>query len=413
MIVWGGVDESDTHTRITGIYDPSAAPGSRWVAVPPSAATPSNRKYHTAVWASATTEMIVWGGASGTTALNTGGRYNPSTNTWASTTLSLAPSARLGHSSIWTGTEMIVWGGRAGASPPNQPFNNGRRYNPTTNTWSAISALNAPSQRTGHSAVWASNEGLMIVWGGSGWAPPQPVSTGARYNPVTDTWFSMNNLNAPVARADCTTIWTGSEMIVWGGSKNPSPNPLGDGGIYNPASDSLSLDPWRQIESLPDVPPRRGNAAVWMDEVMAVWGGLTGPPTTATSTGCALRPECGHWGLITESGAPIARESCSSVWTGQYMIIWGGRNGAGNVLDNGKRWQPPASIAPTSYEMQINSAQIAAASLTYQLSSYTPAIVTVTGTALDRNGKEVGGRSVNHCLDVERHRYNKGCWSKP
>ena len=58
--------------------------------------------------------MIVWGGfntSSPPYRLNTGGRYNPSTDSWISTSLVNAPSPRDYHSAVWTGTEMIVWGG--------------------------------------------------------------------------------------------------------------------------------------------------------------------------------------------------------------------------------------------------------------------------------------------------------------
>src|SRR5438034_10725951 len=43
--------------------------------------------------------------------LNTGGRYNPSTDSWRSTSPTNAPAARYGHTAVWTGSEMIVWGG--------------------------------------------------------------------------------------------------------------------------------------------------------------------------------------------------------------------------------------------------------------------------------------------------------------
>ena len=53
--------------------------------------------------------MIIWGGGG----LNTGGRYDPSTNQWAAggTSIVNAPMARDSHTAVWTGTEMIVWGG--------------------------------------------------------------------------------------------------------------------------------------------------------------------------------------------------------------------------------------------------------------------------------------------------------------
>jgi len=56
--------------------------------------------------------MIVWGGNDQFFHfLNTGGRYNPSTDSWRSTSPTNAPSARFGHTAVWTDSEMIVWGG--------------------------------------------------------------------------------------------------------------------------------------------------------------------------------------------------------------------------------------------------------------------------------------------------------------
>jgi hypothetical protein len=36
---------------------------------------------------------------------------DPTTNTWTATTTGNAPTARVGHTAVWTGSEMIVWGG--------------------------------------------------------------------------------------------------------------------------------------------------------------------------------------------------------------------------------------------------------------------------------------------------------------
>ena len=50
--------------------------------------------------------MIIWGGSpdGGNTYLNTGGRYDPSTDSWTATSTASAPSARGGHTAVWTGT---------------------------------------------------------------------------------------------------------------------------------------------------------------------------------------------------------------------------------------------------------------------------------------------------------------------
>ena len=56
--------------------------------------------------------------------LNTGGRYNPSTDSWIATSTTNAPSAEGFHTAVWTGTEMIIWGG----SYSSNYFNTGGRY---------------------------------------------------------------------------------------------------------------------------------------------------------------------------------------------------------------------------------------------------------------------------------------------
>ena len=81
----------------------------------PTSGPPDGRAGHTAVWTG--TEMIVWGGVrslSSITPFNTGGRYNPSTDNWTTTSTTNAPAGRYGHTAVWTGSEMIVWGGIAG-----------------------------------------------------------------------------------------------------------------------------------------------------------------------------------------------------------------------------------------------------------------------------------------------------------
>ena len=67
----------------------------------------------------------------------------------------------------------------------------------------------------------------MIVWGGG------DTTEGGRYNPSTDTWMFTSTTNAPTGRRDNTAVWTGSEMIVWGGQGVPE-GYLNTGGKYNP-----------------------------------------------------------------------------------------------------------------------------------------------------------------------------------
>src|SRR6266480_2466670 len=98
----------------------------------------------------------------------------------------------------------------------------------TVETWTPTELTNVPDPRSFPTAVWTGSE--MIVWGGY----PE-LNTGGRYNPSTDTWTTTSLSNAPDRRDGHTAIWTGSEMIVWGGYNDDF---LSSGGRYKPDTDT-------------------------------------------------------------------------------------------------------------------------------------------------------------------------------
>ena len=59
---------------------------------------------------------------------------------------------------------------------------------------------------------------------------------------MSDAWLQRTNGTPPAARYLQTAVWTGSEMIVWGGD-NAAVIFCNDGGRYNPASDSWTAVP--------------------------------------------------------------------------------------------------------------------------------------------------------------------------
>src|SRR5206468_4697199 len=54
-----------------------------------------------------------------------------------------------------------------------------------------------------------------------------------------DSWTPTSTTNAPTGRYDHTAVWTGTEMIVWGGN-HTSVIGMNTGGRYNPSTDSLT-----------------------------------------------------------------------------------------------------------------------------------------------------------------------------
>lgn len=119
-------------------------------------------------------------------AVDTGGRYSPSTDSWTATSTTNAPEARFHHTAVLAGSEMIVWGGASFL----EYFNTGGRYNPNTDSWTATSATNPPSPRASHTAVWTASE--MIVWGGND--SSGVFNNGGRYNPTTNSWTAPSIL---------------------------------------------------------------------------------------------------------------------------------------------------------------------------------------------------------------------------
>jgi N-acetylneuraminic acid mutarotase len=329
MIVWGGVTGGfDTATGWR--YNPST---DTWAATSMTNA-PEAREFHSAVWTGE--EMIVWGGRQfgfgGDQYFNTGGRYNPSTDTWTATSTGNAPSARIVHTAVWTGSEMIVWGG---AYCPSGCFyfNTGGRYNPSTDTWTATSTTNAPTARDSHTAVWTGTQ--MIVWGG--YLGGSDTNTGGRYDPTSDSWVPTSTTNVPSVRDSHTAVWTGSEMIVWGGEDISGPTYLNTGGRYNPGTDS-----WTATSTINAPDARYDHTAVWTGNGMIVWGGFNGAdPDPYLNTGGRYDPSTDSWTATNTTSAPGGRDQHTAVWTGSEMIVWGGFNfSEGGQLNTGARYDP-------------------------------------------------------------------------
>src|SRR5207248_1224526 len=187
-------------------------------------------------------------------------------DTWTPTSTTNAPAGRVNHTAVWTGSEMIVWGGCTD-NDCNSSFNIGGRYNPSTDSWTATSTSNAPAGRWAHTAVWTGSE--MIVWGGAG--SSGELNTSGRYNHSTDRWTATNTDNAPAARDCHTAVWTdsGHEMIVW--ALDDALPILNTGGRYNPSTDSWTAT---STGNAPDA--RSSHTAVWASTEMIVWGGSNG-----------------------------------------------------------------------------------------------------------------------------------------
>lgn len=341
---------------------------------------PAGRKGHFGFWSGS--EMIIWGGSAGAH-LGSGGRYSISGNwlsienspvllrntcafltpfglltwgthdsdqsstqtiqtydliagEWSTTSTIGAPNSRWEYAAVWTGNEMIVWGGYRYDGSGYVYLSSGARYNPSTSTWTPMSAIGAPSPRSQLTATWTGSE--MIVFGGYQGGGVY-LATGARYNPSTDTWSPITTSNAPSPRASHSAVWTGSKLIIWGGGA-PSVN---SGAMYNPATNT-----WETVPDNNAPVPRGNHSAIWTGSEMIIWGG-----STTANSGGRFNPNTGLWTATAMNGAPSARYYHTAVWTGANMIIWGGipRSDQSKFEQSGAAYSPAAdswtAIAPT------------------------------------------------------------------
>ena len=240
MLVWGDVNQA---------FDPST---NRWRRLPPA---PAGRGGFV-VWTGH--ELIEWGGGCCGDVSSDGAAYDPSTDSWRK----IAPPPVGGQQSpvgAWTGKELVILPGQ---DPEGRPVG-GAAYDPAKDTWRRIGSKPAPLE--GAHAVWDGHE--VLVAGGT--RPGHGLAkAGLAYNPATNRFRRL----APIGsgRAGTAAVWTGRRLLVWGGETFP--------GATMTAGHGLSYDPignrWSPLPPSP-LPARVDPTAVWTGRELIVWGGRT------------------------------------------------------------------------------------------------------------------------------------------
>lgn len=288
--------------------------------------SPSSGWGFTMVWTG--DAALVWGGFEGSAA------YHPDDDVWTPITSQGAPSWRMRHSAVWTGSEMILWGGSDPPGTTDQVYGDGGRYRPDLDSWMPMTDLGAPASRYGHVAVWTGEE--MIVFGGTAGAD------GARYDPVADVWQPM--APADFAFGGNTALWSGSEVIFWGGTSQ-----LGEplrGGRYDPVADT-----WQPMTMV--------GAPSFVDQATAVWtgsaalyhGGCCVIDGARRNRAAAYDPVADAWGPDVELCGDWATISVA-VWTGCDLLVWLAWDVEGGApphvfrFDGDTTWQSDAASYP-------------------------------------------------------------------
>lgn len=321
VVIWGGVDNSGgahPFANDGAAYDPLAR---NWRKLPAAGLVP--RHSHVAVWTGQ--EMIIWGGE--TSAMGEereGAIYDPTLDRWRP----MRPFRRIGAPvAAWTGQRLLVVGLAAGSGENLAPVT--AMYDPSGDRWSQATPPDH-TELPGATGVWTGKE--LLLWGGYGWNPSaqrmEAVADGVAYDPVSDHWRSLPP--APlVPRRGHSAIWTGQEMIIWGGVEGENTRDvLADGAIYDPTTDTWT--------PLPDAPldARYEHNAVWSGQQMLVWGGHVGLSSSTWREfldGATYNPSTNDWEPLNPAAVTGTSRTTPAVWAGDRLVYWG----TGNNLRTG------------------------------------------------------------------------------
>jgi N-acetylneuraminic acid mutarotase len=179
--------------------------------------------------------MIVFGGfSSGSIYPNDHAKYSPTSDTWTTLATLNAPTARIEHSAVSTGNTVLIFGG-GGLQALSS--NNGAQYNPISDEWIPFSMPNDPTGRRKHTALWTGSK--MIVYGGYDQYPSN-LHSGGIFDPILNSWIETNPVSSKVDYLKAygisghSTVWTGSYLIMFGGIAQNGSHRLNEGAIYRP-----------------------------------------------------------------------------------------------------------------------------------------------------------------------------------
>ncbi|MBL9015211.1 MAG: hypothetical protein JNL83_13595 [Myxococcales bacterium] len=183
--------------------------------------------------------------------------------------------------------------------------------------WRRLPSYGAVRATSEFASVWTGSE--LLLWGGNA-TSPSPVGTGGRYDPRSNRWRAIATEGAPSARENASVVWTGSEMIVWGGDDGL--RDLDDGARYDPV-----LDRWTPVSQV-NAPGKRHDAlTVWTGSEVLIVGGDLGLDlanySLRLSDGALYNPTTDTWRAVEYSGASPVSRRVRAAWAGREVFFWG------------------------------------------------------------------------------------------
>ncbi|MCY3642065.1 MAG: hypothetical protein OXG41_00670 [Acidimicrobiaceae bacterium] len=249
---------------------------------------------------------------------------------------------------VWTGNRVLIVGG---ADTATRRVGSGYlllSYDPAHDVWEKSEADPMPRlpELTGDvtwlgSAVWTGSEVLF-------------AAAGVALDPVDGSWRVFTA--APLAdRRDETTVWTGQQVVIWGGCGLEAPYCedhgsvlFTDGAIYDPSTDA-----WRAMSSSP-LPPGAYPTAAWTGSEIIYFAGIV---EEDASSAAGYDPTLDQWRLLP--APPVSpRQDFELAWSqdAELLFGWGGSH-ASIQLGDGAVYDPSTAMWLRLPEAPHNSAR--------------------------------------------------------
>lgn len=178
----------------------------------------------------------------------------------------------------------------------------------TSETWDLV-ADHPVVGRTFPVVVWTGTE--VVVWGGEEPSEGAWHADGAAFNPATGVWRDL--AESPLSpRSEHVAVWTGEEVIICCGRIVGGGAPAA---AYNPEADQ-----WREIPAAPGFSPAFAEA-VWTGEEMLVFGGVGGGGTTNLVAAAAYNPATDSWRRLADLPYGLERTADATIGDGS-VYAW-------------------------------------------------------------------------------------------
>ncbi|MEO7033542.1 MAG: hypothetical protein ABI548_06680 [Polyangiaceae bacterium] len=224
------------------------------------------------------------------------------------------------------GSDVFIWGG---SDANSIALDTGAIYSPASDSWTPVSkGAGMPSPRTFATAVWTGS--VVVVYGGTDNGKTQmAVNSGAVYDPKTGIWTALPN--APSARSQPIGYWDGNRAVFWGGTTGSLSN------IAVAGADRFDLTRWTAANDSGDPGALVAPAFAFDGSALYLQGGIQG--NNRQDRVYSYTGGDDKWAALTTSLS--ARSSAFGVWDGSNFVVWGGNDG--NTLRNDGKYMTGAT----------------------------------------------------------------------